>query len=157
MTTIQARWLASLSDGSIAIEGKLPYQEIPDEPSPWQRLQLDLARAHTHITGIRIQLEKDGQPIRTYNLPSTSPKQKWGHLNPMLPIRFNYFRRVSRKILPMNVLPDGRIEGYMGDAQTDRFIEIHAIYKDFTLITIVEENEGNESWSIIVPREAYHG
>jgi len=144
MKKVVSRWLASLSDGSVAIEGKLPFEEIPDEPSPWQRLLLHLAKNKLEITGLRIQIEKEGEPVRTFNLPSKSPKQKWAELKPLIPVGFNYFRRVQRSMEP--------IESNFGNLRLGKeyhFIEIHAIYKDFTLVLIVDENEGNECWTIL--------
>jgi hypothetical protein len=147
MARIISRWLAYLSDGSVAIEGKHPYEEIPNEPSPWQRLLLHLAKNKLEITGLRIQIEKEGEPVRTFNLPSKSPKQKWADLKPLIPIGFNYFRRVQRTMEP--------IDGDFGNLRLGNeyhFIEIHAIYKGFTLVLIVDEDTGNESWSLILER-----
>jgi hypothetical protein len=146
MTKIISRWLAYLSDGSVAIEGKYPFEEIPNEPSPWQRLLLHLAKNKLQITGLRIQIEKGGS-VRTFNLPSKSPKQKWADLKPLIPIGFNYFRRVQRSMEP--------IEGDFGNLRLGNeyhFIEIHAIYDDFELVLIVDEDTGNESWSLILER-----
>jgi hypothetical protein len=151
---ITTRWLASLSDGTIVIEGKPPFHLIPGENSPWLRLQRYIAENHLKITGLRVQVEVEGQPIRTYNSPSLSPKSRWSHLNPSLPERFNYFRRIARPFMPMEVKPDGRIEGVTSSGPEEKHIEIHTIYPTFTVITIVEETEGNESWTIVVPKEA---
>jgi hypothetical protein len=147
MSKIVSRWLASLSDGSVAIEGRYPFEEIPNEPSSWQRLLLHLAKNKLQITGLRIQIEKEGEPVRTFNLPSKSPKQKWADLKPLIPIGFNYFRRVQRSMEP--------VDGDFGNLRLGNeyhFIEIHAIYDDFTLVLIVDENTGNESWSLVLER-----
>jgi hypothetical protein len=148
---ITTRWLASISDGSIALEGKAPFHVIPGELSPWLRLQRYLADNKLRITGLRIQVEVDGQPIRTYNSPSLSPKSRWSYLNPVLPIRFDYFRRYARPFLAMDVKPGGSMEGIQATGPEEKHIEIHTIYPGFTLITIVEETEGNESWTVIIP------
>lgn len=145
MASIKARWLASLSDGTTAIEGKPPFEEIPGEPSPWQKLSLHLARNGLEITGLRIQVEREGEPVRTFNLPSKSPKQRWASLKPLLPSGFNYFRRVEQFMEPT---PDGKLQL----AQGRRFIEIHARYPDFDLVLIVDEDEGNECWTMVLPR-----
>lgn len=142
MASIKARWLASLSDGTTAIEGKPPFEEIAGEPSPWQKLLLHLARSKLEITGLRIQVEKEGEPVRTFNLPSKSPKQRWASLNPLIPTGFNYFRRVEQFMEPTQ---DGKLQPTQGR----RFIEIHAYYPQFELVLIVDEDEGNECWVVV--------
>lgn len=150
MAQIKARWLVSLSNGETAIEGKAPYEEIIGELSPWQRLARYIALNHLHITTIRIQVDIEGLPTRTFNLPSLSPKAKWGNLKPMLPTGFNYFRRIEQTLTPESVDEEG-LHG-MHPTGEAHFIEIHAYYPTFELVTIVDEDTGNESWSLIVPR-----
>lgn len=150
---IKARWLVSLSNGETAIEGKTPYEEIVKELSPWQRLIRFVALNKLRITTIRIQVEVEGQPTRTFNLPSLSPKAKWGNLKPILPSGFNYFRRIEQTMIPEYVDETG-IHGLHPDPSgVKNFIEIHAFYPTFNLVTIVDEDTGNESWSMIVPKQ----
>jgi len=149
MANVKARWLVSLSNGETAIEGKSPYEEIEGELSPWQRLIRYIALNKLHITTIRIQIDVDNLPTRTFNLPSLSPKAKWGNLKPILPSGFNYFRRVEQTMRPDYVDETG-IHGLHPEAEI-HFIEIHAYYPNFKLVTIVEEDTGNESWSLILP------
>lgn len=151
MANVKARWLVSLSNGDTAIEGKAPYEEIEGELSPWQRLIRFIALNKLHITTIRIQVEVDDLPTRTFNLPSLSPKAKWGNLKPILPSGFNYFRRVEQSLQAESVDQDG-VHGLHPTSEI-HFIEIHAYYPTFTLVTIVDEDTGNESWSLIVPKQ----
>lgn len=150
MANVKARWLVSLSNGDTAIEGKAPYEEIEGELSPWQRLIRFVALNKLQITTIRIQVDVDDLPTRTFNLPSLSPKAKWGNLKPILPSGFNYFRRVEQTMIPDYVDEKG-IHG-LHPTNEKHFIEIHAFYPTFNLVTIVDEDEGNESWSMIVPK-----
>lgn len=140
MAETKTKWLASLSDGSTAIEGIEPFHVIPGELSPWLRLQNHLIVCDLYITGMRIQVEKPGDATRTYNLPShnTTPEgkhERWRSLRPLLPESYNYFRWVTRDIVP------GSTE--------QRQIEVRAVYEGFTVSLFVDENEGNESWVVI--------
>jgi hypothetical protein len=148
---VKARWLVSLSNGETAIEGKTPYEEILGELSPWQRLIRYIALNKLRITTIRIQVEVDNLPVRTFNLPSLSPKAKWGNLKPILPTGFNYFRRVEQTLTPESIDETG-MHGLHPTGEA-HFIEIHAYYPEFTLVTIVDEDTGNESWSLIIPKQ----
>lgn len=153
MANIKARWLVSLSNGDTAIEGKPPYEEIEGELSPWQRLIRYLSFNKLSITGIRIQLDSDTNPTRTFNLPSLSPKAKWINRKPILPIGFNYFRTVEQVMTVESVDEKGQINGLERKENLDtHYIEIHAYYPTFTLVFIVDEDTGNESWAMILPK-----
>lgn len=151
MANVKAYWLASLSDGSTVIENKGDYQEIEGELSPYLRLRRNCVINKLHITTIRIQVKIDDLPVRTFNLPSLSPKAKWINKKPLLPIGFDYFRTVEQ-----DMTTDPTEEGLNITATPNgykRYIEIHAYYDDFKLVTIVDEDEGNESWSLIIQNE----
>lgn len=152
MANIKARWLVSLSDGTMALEDKHPYENIPGQVSPYQRMIRHVRENKLDISGIRIQIEKEGEATRTYNLVSKSPKQKWGGLSPMIPNELTYKRRVQQS----GTAEPNEQGGY--DVQTGslietHFIEIHAIYDNFSLVTIVDEDSGTESWSLIIPNQ----
>ena len=95
---VKAKWLASLSNGMTAIEGTPPFHVIPGELSPWLRLQEYLKEHDVHITGMRLQVERAGEPVKTYNLPSyrTNDKsgkhERWNFIKPLKPLRYNYGR-----------------------------------------------------------------
>lgn len=148
MAKVTARWLASLSNGETAIEGKEPYNEIEGDKSPFLRLKEDIARRKLEITTIRIQVEIEGLPTRTFNLPSLSQNAKWVNRKPLLPWGFDYFRTVLQDMINTD-------EGFVRRPEKDEhYIEIHAYYDDFTLATIVSEDTGNESWSLVLPKRA---
>ena len=144
MADIKTKWLASLSDGSTAIEGDGVFIKVPGTLSPWLYLQAVLKNSGRHITGMRIQVEKPGEATRTYNLPSlkTRPDGKhehWRHLRPRPPVSFDYFRACTAVMGP-----DGNYRNIEGQA-----IEIRAIYEDFIVSLFVDEREGNESWVVV--------
>lgn len=149
MAKVTAHWLASLSNGETAIEGKTPYNEIAGIESPYQRLRLYCSKNKLLITNIRLQIQVDDQPVRTFNLPSLSPKAKWLNRKPIMPIAFDYFRTVEQ-----DMKAEPAEGGYMVKRNPEgdrRYIEAHAIYEDYKLVIIVDEDEGNESWSMILP------
>ena len=150
---IETRWLASLSDGKMAIEGKGKFREIPNEPSPWQKLIKYLYANKVSITGLRIQVLKDGKIVNTYHLPTSSDKGRFHYLSSLKPQRFNYFRRYA-EVMTAESVKEGVITVGSGK-DVERHIEVHAIYEDFVLMIIVEEKEGNKSWVQIIPRKEY--
>jgi len=137
---VRTRWLASLSDGTTVIEdeGKFIGDSVA---SPWAKLLRYLKENSLIITGLRVQVEKDDEAIRTYNLPShgvdskTGQHEKW-QIFPVIPVRYDYGRWITSL-------------GAAGRKGTLRHIEIKAIYKDYVVSLFVDENEGNESWVVI--------
>lgn len=140
MADVKTKWLASLSDGTTAIEGDGQYTETAGGLSPWLTLQKHLANTGLHITGMRIQVSKTGKAIRTYNLPSrhktpSGKHEKWPAIRPMVPQQYNYFRWIA----------SSRGDGI----PPQRHIEIRSIYGDVIVSLFVDENEGNESWVVV--------
>lgn len=87
-----------------------------------------------------------------FTLPSMSPKAKWASLNPLLPEKFEYFRRIRQYLeSDSEALKDGKVMLTPSNAD-EKYIEIYAIYKDFKLVLIVNENTGNESWTMVLPK-----
>jgi hypothetical protein len=135
---VRTKWLASLSDGTTIIEdeGKFVGDE---ESSPWAKLLKHLDENGLTVTGLRVQLEKDGEAIRTYNLPShrmdekTGQHEKW-RVFPVIPKRYDYFRWVSSKC---------------GEQLLSKHIEIRAIYDRYSVSLFVDELEGNEAWVVV--------
>ena len=139
MANVETKWIASLSDGSTAVEGTPPFDD-EYTISAWQKLRRHMDRNHLHITGMRVQATVEGQPTRTYNLPSMKITQAGRHerfhtLSPHIPLNYNYYRWVEGDIY--NMEPE------------KRHIEIRAIYEDFTVSLFVDEIEGTESWVVV--------
>lgn len=137
---VRTKWLASLSDGSTAIEGVAPFEMVPGELSPWLKLKAHMASCGISITGMRIQVEKPGEATRTYNLPSLNKTpagnhEKWVTLRPRDPARYDYRRWVTRTITC--------------DGSERHHIEIRAEYDGYAVSLFVDEDEGNESWVVV--------
>lgn len=137
---VKTKWLASLSDGTTAIENEGQFKEIAGELSPWQKFLIHLSEKDLHITGMRIQVERLGGSTQTYNLPSFNKTsegnhEKWVTLRPMIPESYNYFRWVTKSLTDYTLVR--------------HYIEIRAIYADFSVSLFVDENEGNESWVVL--------
>lgn len=148
MVKVKAKWLASLSDGSTAIEGEGLFAIVTNEPSPWQKLTAHLEAAGLHITHMRIQVSRPGEATRTYNLPSqrTTPEgthERWVSLYPIIPERYNYWRWVTGSL------------GADGGDEEGHEIEIRAYFADYPDISlIVDENEGTECWVVFHEKKA---
>jgi len=143
---VKAKWLASLSDGAMAIEGTPPFDVIPGELSPWLRLQEHLTASGLHITGLRIQVEKPGESIKTYNLPSyradtlSGKHERWQFIQPMQPLSYNYGRVAEAS------WGGGRAGAIRGRVP---HIFICAEYETFTVYLFVDQIEGAESWVVV--------
>ena len=143
MAIVDTKWVASLSDGSTAIEGVEPFDEVSGGISAWQQLKQHIFDNNLHITGMRIQATKLGHPTYTYNLPSLGSSnlrangkhRKFRHIKPTQPISYDYFRYIETDMY----------QKY----KEERYIEIRAIYEDFTVSLFVDETEGSESWVAI--------
>lgn len=140
MVKVQTKWIASLSDGDTFVEGLPPWFKTTEGLSPWHQLQGYLKEKNLHLTGMRIQVQKDDEAIQTYNLPSmkidsSGKHEKFNHLYPMRPTGYNYCRRVA-----------GRLPGA---GEVEKQIIITAKYEDFDMSIVVCEDTGNESWAIV--------
>lgn len=136
---VKAKWLASLSNGTTVVEGIFPFDVVGDKSSPWLQLQDHIKENDIHVTGLRIQVEKDGEATRTYNLPSfncskSGIHEKWATIKPLMPIGYNYFRRIRRSLTT---------------SEEHKYIQIVAIFPEFKMSLIVDEDEGNESWVVV--------
>ena len=146
---VTAKWLASLSDGATAIEGIPPFEVIPGELSPWLRLQEHLKASDLHITGLRIQVEKPGESIKTYNLPSyradslSGEHERWRFIRPLQPLSYNYGRVAEASWGGRGDMVRGRVP----------HIFISAEYENFTVYLFVDQLEGAESWVLIHENE----
>lgn len=141
---VNAKWIASLSDGATFIEGVGNWWGDTTQHSPWFKLQKYLKKNNLHITGMRIQVWKPGEPTKTYNLPSmrltdSGQHDKFCLRYPITPISYNYYRWSS--------------SGGVDDTEFDPYIEVQAVFEDFILSIIVCERTGNESWSIVHKRK----
>jgi hypothetical protein len=155
---VVAKWLAALSSGDIVVEGKEPFHNIRGERSPWLRLRDFLATTGVRITGLRIQIHKDGEATRTYNLPSHNIDASGQHPK---------FRPFKRCIVPSafghrrHETTTRRSDGSLTTEEVDeRYIEVWAEfppgdYPDGLMLSlVVDENDGNEAWVVLQEKKS---
>lgn len=135
----RTKWLASLSDGTTAVEGQDQFYSHKGDLSPWQKLKAHLEETGLHITGIRVQVFKTGEATRTYNLPSMHRTPggnhgRWASLYPVIPDGYDCWRWVTVNL---------------NTGEHEHEIEIRAYYHDRPDVSlIVDEDEGNECWVV---------
>lgn len=146
MVTI--KWVASLSDGSTAIEGVAPFEEIDGELSPWLKLREHRKQHGLRVTGLRLQVQREGEPTRTLCLPSCSVGPKGNHerfasLWPIVPVGYEFYRWVDKTV---------RV-GHSGSLTAEYVDAIHAegraLFPGFALSLIVDGGDGNETWAVV--------
>ncbi len=126
---MSAIWSVGLSNGDTIFEGKVGFEVIAGEVSPWQRLLNFLEMTGLEITSI--QIKKHGN---MYSLPSKVPK-----FGGEIPERYSYFRRAIVDINKENVV------------NTYHYMCVEAHYSDYVLQLWVDENRQSKgSWVTIV-------
>lgn len=133
-------WQVSLSNGETFFEGKGKFAEIPNEPSPWQKLIRYTAENRVLITSLSL-ITTDN---RTFNLPSAGKSPKFREFS-LLEAPIDY--QVSRHIAREHDYNDGKISG---SETTDWFTVAEAIYPDYKLQVWVDEKNTKNSWVLVV-------
>ena len=140
---VRAKWLASLNDGSTVIENEGDF--VGDQiGSPWTKLQNHLKKNGFFITGMRIQVKRDGEAVRTYNMPSMGNINKDGRH-----VRWRFIR----PIVPWDYLTVRRRRAIVGGPSKDVYIRCIAEYADFIVSLIVDLEEGTEASIFIHEKE----
>lgn len=134
---VKAKWLASLNDGTTAIENEGDFIAGP-EGSPWTKLEKYVEEKGLHITGLRVQVERDGEAVRTYVMPSLGNVNKDGcHVRWrfMRPLPVDSYLAVRGACASM---------GTGGQQARDMYIRCIAEYQDFVLSMVIDVAEGTE-------------
>lgn len=135
-------FIAGLSNGETATEGKGNFAEIEGALSPWQRLLRYCAEKQVAITSLMLATA-DG---RRWHLPSmgNSPKFK-AMMDAPKPTGVRMFRKAA---MDLNMTPKKEVEeGEWGDL----FTCLEAIFEDGRKLQVwVSEAENHPSWSIVV-------
>lgn len=133
-------WLVSLSNGETFLEGKGKFAEIPNEPSPWQKLIKYTAEKKVLITSLSLHT-KDG---RTFNLPSLGKNPKFKPFSEARkPLDYNLFRATSREM--------GAVKGRAENIKiSEWYTVIEAIYPSYKLQLWVDEMDTRNSWVLLV-------
>ena len=143
MQTHRVKFKVSLSSGETYYEGKSPFENIPGQLSPWQRL---IAYTVTHkclITSLSLYTE-DGH---VYNLPSAGKNPRF-HLfrENKKPIDYNYFHSVATET---NVTQEYGIDK-KSQKVADWYAVIEAVYPDHKLQIWVDELNPKSCWALII-------
>ena len=125
------KFKVGLSNGDTFYEGKVPFELIGGELSPWLRLKDYLARGGVQITSLALYTD-GGQ---TWNLPSAGKNPKFSAFSDLpKPKEFNYKRIVAKDIDFSN--------------SEEVFVVIEALYDGFTLQVWVSEGNPKNSWTL---------
>ena len=140
---VTTKWLASLSDGTTAVEGEGKFAQ-GGGVLMWDKLLAHLLENNLTMTALRVQVLKGGEPTNPYNLPScrldnkSGQHEKWNYIHPMVPHSYEVRRCVTRAMNTGGKILAEQIQ-----------IEAIARYDDFTVSLFVDQNEGNEAWVVI--------
>jgi len=129
--TPEVRWIATISDGSTAVEHSGEYTVRPGERKPWVRLCTFLAENDLHLTSLRLNLMG-----RTIHLPRS---------------KFDRFDMNERSRAPHSYSLQYHIEGELdnGTFSQTQFVDLAAHYDGFSVHYVQDITDGNNSWVIV--------
>jgi hypothetical protein len=127
------RWVATLSDGTTAVEHAGEYTVVPGERKPWVRLASFLANNDLHLTSLRLNFRG-----RTIHMPRENFD------------RFN-LGNVSRApaFYSLQYLIEGNIDTASGIFSQQKFIDLIAHYDSFEVHYLQDLEKGDNSWVIV--------
>lgn len=131
MADADVRWVATLSDGSTAVEHSGEYQIVPGERKPWVRLCEFAAENDLHLTSLRLNYKG-----RTVHMPR--PK-------------FDRFDFNENNRAPLSYSLQYHLEGEMNDDGSFsqvHFIDLAAHYEQLT-VHFIQELGGSNSWVLV--------
>lgn len=131
MSDADIKWVATLSDGSTAVEHVGEYKIIPGEKKPWVRLVRFAGENGLHLTSLRLNSRG-----RTIHMPRSA---------------FDKFGAVGEKssdplFYSLNYIIEGTIDANGGTLKQENFIDLIAHYPKFDLHYIQDIDKGNTSW-----------
>lgn len=127
---MNARWVATISDGTVATELEGEWTIIPGERKPWVRLCQKLHQEGTWITSLRLNV--NGQTIH-------------------LPRQNNKFE--SEPPLYYDVCYHAEIDDIFGDRTQKDYVDIGAFYDTFS-VHYIHEIGNNNAWVTINKKPA---
>jgi len=138
MRTRSALWQVSLSTGETFQEGHFPFQDVPGDLSPWQRLLQHISAAKARITSLSLFTEEG----RTWQLPSNGKNPRFRAFTDLPPpLGFRFFR-----VYGQDMNADGVLSG-----EADHFSVIAADYPACSLQVWVSETHPDNSWALVCP------
>lgn len=132
----KVHWIAGLSNGETAHEGKGNYAVIEGERSPWGRLLAYLDETGATITSLSLGTD-DG---RRWHLPSAGKNPKFGEMTTApQPLSYKMFRKARQVIRKEG--------GEWGNIHT----VAEATYGNGTKLQVWVSEEG-QAWSVLLPQ-----
>lgn len=135
--TSEGHWVATLSDGTTAVEKQGQWTMNPGERLPWVRLTHFAADNDLHLTSLRLNLMG-----RTVHMPRE---------------KFIKFSMADRSKAPKYYSLQYHLEVddlMSGSENSTTFIDLAAHYDDFAVHYIQDASEGNDSWIVVTDTEA---
>ena len=127
----EIRWIATLSDGSTAVEHRGEYQIVEGERKPWIRLCEFAANNGFHLTSLRLNFRG-----RTIHLPrATFDKFKMNETN-VAPDFYSFQYHIE-------------VDDILGDMDTTEFVDLAAHYGELTVHYVQDVTDGNTAWVIV--------
>lgn len=124
-----SKFVAGLSNGETLVEGrgKLEKKDL----SPWHKLQKYVEENNLTINSFGIWIGD-----RHYNLPSMKPR-----FGGEIPLKYNFFRKFSA---------DTSLMGGESVEHPSLYVCAEAIYEDYTVQIIVDEQDNLKAWVNLV-------
>lgn len=140
-TQHRVKWTVSLSNGETFFEGLGKFADIPNEPSPWQRLIAYTINKKAEITSLALFVGQDPKERHYYHIPSVNnPRFKeFDALHK--PLDYNVCRKMSRNIYG----PQVTVTGWYTVAE--------AFYTTYKLQIWVDEMNPKNCWVLSIPNE----
>jgi hypothetical protein len=126
------KWVATLSDGTTAVDQTGEWVEKPGERKPWVRLCEFAAKNKLHLTSLRLNV--DGKTIHM-------PRDAWDR-----------FDMNETSMTPDYYSLTYHVEGELGDggiSNVEKFIDLAAHYKDFAVHYLQNVTNTNVSWVLV--------
>jgi hypothetical protein len=132
--TDAVNWIATLSDGSTAVENTGEYQLVTGERKPWVRLTKFLAENDLHLTSLRLNFRG-----RTIHMPRAN---------------FDRFGLYDTNRAPLFYSLQYHIEKEMTTGVEDHFIDLCSHYENLDVHFIQSLTDPNVSW--VATTEGYN-
>lgn len=131
----QVLWIAGLSNGETATEGKGNFTHIEGALSPWQRLLRYMADNNLTLTSLSLY-SKDG---RRWNMASSGKNPKFhAFAAAPKPVSLRFFRKLGFDIAPA------------GERQNEElYAVIEAFYENGTTIQLWVDDATGNCWTLI--------
>lgn len=139
------KFKVSLSNGETYYEGKAPFEEIVNQPSPWQRLIRYTIDKKCTITSLALYTDS-GQ---TFNLPSLGKNPKFKEFATLKekPIDFQVSRKIATE---MDVVKTEAGYNTSNRKVAEWYTVAEAIYPSYSLQLWVDEQDTKNCWVLVV-------